>query len=104
MRFDPLDDRPGIRIFDPIETVRFELYTPVTVELSSVTTDGFYFPVDDAVEFRAAAVEIPKLVSTVVRRQDGQMIADATASEIQRFGDGDYLIELQSTPMKVYLT
>lgn len=104
MRFDPLDDRPGIRIFDPIETVRFELYTPVAVELEPVTTEGFFFPVDDAVEFRAAAVEIPKLVSTVVRRQDGQMIADATASEIQRFDDGDYLIELQSTPMKVYLT
>ncbi|WP_128476174.1 hypothetical protein [Halorussus pelagicus] len=103
MEFDPLDDRPGVRIFDPIESVRFELYTPVAVGLTPRPTDEFYFPVDDAVGFHAAAVEIPKLVSTVVRGQDGEMLADATASEVQTFERGHYLIELQSTPMKVYL-
>ncbi|UPV74754.1 hypothetical protein M0R89_01465 [Halorussus limi] len=103
MRFDALEDRTGVRIFDPIESVRFELYTPESVEPQAASTDEFYFPVDDAVGFRATAVEIPKLVSTVVRRQDGEMIADATASDVQQFDDGNYLIELQSTPMKVYL-
>lgn len=103
MKFDVPDDRPGLSIFDPIENALFELYTPESVEPKSASTDMFYFPVGHAVEFHTTAVEVPKLVSTVVRRQDGQMLADATASEIQTFGEGTYLIELQSTPMKLYV-
>ncbi|WP_135824300.1 hypothetical protein [Halorussus ruber] len=104
MEFDVPDDRTGVGIFDPIENARFELYTPEPVELESASTDHFHFPVTHAVRFDATAVEVPKLVSTVVRRHDGEMLADATASEIQTFGSGTYLVELQSTPMKLYLT
>ncbi|MFC7079723.1 hypothetical protein [Halorussus caseinilyticus] len=103
MEFDVLDHRSGLGVFDPIENARFELYTPESVEPESESTDGFYFPVDVAVGFEASAVEIPKLVSTVVRRHTGEMLADATTSETQTFGAGRYLVELQSTPMKLYL-
>ncbi|WP_276301852.1 hypothetical protein [Halorussus lipolyticus] len=104
MEFDVPDDRTGVRIFDPIENARFELYTPESVELEPASTDEFHFPVNYAVGFDARAVEVPKLVSTVVRSRDGEMLADATASEIQTFETGTYLVELQSTPMKLYLT
>ncbi|WP_115863039.1 hypothetical protein [Halorussus litoreus] len=103
MEFDELDGRSGLGVFDPIENARFELYTPDPVELEPATTEKFYFPVDVAVGFHARAVEIPKLVSTVVRNHDGEMLADATASTVQTFGAGTYLIELQSTPMKLYV-
>lgn len=103
MEFEELDHRSGLSIFDPIENARFELYTPKSVELTAESTEEFYFPVDFAVGFHTRAVEIPKLVSTVVRRQDGEMLADATTSETQTFDVGHYLIELQSTPMKLYV-
>jgi len=103
MNFDALDQRTGLRIFDPIENALFELYTPESVDPEPASTRGFYFPVDRAVGLRASAVEIPKLVSTVVRNREGEMLADATTSETQTFDAGGYLVELQSTPMKLYL-
>ena len=35
---------PGIEIRDPIETVRFELYTPSAVEPTPADADSFYYP------------------------------------------------------------
>lgn len=103
MEFDVLEHRHGLSIFDPIENARFELYTPESVEHEPVEIDDFYFPVDNAVGFYASAVEVPKLVSTVVRSQDGELVSDATTSERQTYEVGAYLVELQSTPMKLYV-
>ncbi|WP_458189889.1 hypothetical protein [Haladaptatus sp. NG-WS-4] len=103
MEFDTLDRRPGLAIFDPIENARFELYTSESITLKSTTTADFYFPVDTAVQFDAAVIEIPKLVSTIVRTQDGTMVTDATTSGNQTLSSGAYLLELSSTPMKLYI-
>ncbi|WP_458206767.1 hypothetical protein [Haladaptatus sp. NG-SE-30] len=103
MEFDTLDRRPGLAIFDPIENARFELYTSESITLKSTTTADFYFPVDTGVQFDAAVIEIPKLVSTIVRTQDGTMITDATTSGNQTLSNGAYLLELSSTPMKLYI-
>ncbi|WP_227374921.1 hypothetical protein [Haladaptatus halobius] len=103
MEFDTLDRRPGLAIFDPIENVRFELYTDEPTAPEPVATSDFYFPVDTAIGLEAASIEIPKLVSTVVRMQDGTMVTDATTSDGQTFATGAYLLELNSTPMKLYV-
>ncbi|WP_227353199.1 hypothetical protein [Haladaptatus salinisoli] len=103
MEFDTLDRRPGLAIFDPIENVRFELYTDEPITPEPVAASEFYFPVDTAIGLETASIEIPKLVSTVVRTQDGTMVTDATTSDDRTFAAGAYLLELNSTPMKLYV-
>ncbi|WP_433623917.1 hypothetical protein [Halomicrococcus sp. NG-SE-24] len=103
MEFDTLDRRPGIAVFDPIENARFELYTDDPVAPEPTATDEFYFPVDAAVAFETTAVEIPNYLSVVVRTQDGEVRVDATTFDDRSLPADDYLLELQSTPMKLYV-
>jgi hypothetical protein len=103
MEFDTLDRRPGIAVFDPVENARFELYTDRPVAPEPTATDGFHFPVDAAVTFETTALEIPNHRSVVVRTQDGDISVDATAFDDRSLPVDDYLLELQSTPMKIYV-
>ncbi len=43
-QFESLAARPRYRDSEPIETVRFELYTPSAVEPTPAETDSFYYP------------------------------------------------------------
>lgn len=103
MEFDTLDRRSGLAIFDPVENVRFELYTTESPAVGPTDTSGFYFPIDAAVEFETATIEIPNHLSVVVRTQDGSIITDATTFDDLSLGFDSYLLEVQSTPMKLYI-
>ncbi len=103
MEFELLDRRSGLGIFDPIENVRFELYTDGSIALEPASTANFHFPVDVATGFDATAIEIPNHLSVVVRTQDGEITADATSLNDLSIPDGNHLLELQSTPMKLYV-
>ncbi|GKZ13938.1 hypothetical protein [Haladaptatus sp. T7] len=103
MEFDTLDRRSGLTIFDPVENVRFELYTEDPPAMEPAGTTGFYFPIDAAVGFEAAGVEIPNHLSVVVRTQDGSIVTDATTFDGLELPFDDYLLEVQSTPMKLYI-
>ncbi|EFW92992.1 hypothetical protein ZOD2009_06534 [Haladaptatus paucihalophilus DX253] len=103
MEFETLTRRTGLEISDPIENTRFELYVPAPITPVQTRTGRFYFPVDAAVGFETASVEIPKLVSPLVWTQSGELVADSTRIDGNEFPAGDYLLELNSTSMKLYL-
>jgi hypothetical protein len=103
MEFETLTHRTGFEIRDPIEHTRFELYVPDSITPVQARRGRFHFPVDAAVGFETAAVEIPKLVSPLVWTQSGELIRDSTTIDDRRFPADDYLLELNSTAMKLYI-
>jgi hypothetical protein len=104
MEFDTLDRRSGLALFDPVENVRFELYTEEPPSIEPAETAGFYFPIDAAVGFETAAIEVPNHLSVVVRTQDGSIVTDATTFDGLCLPFDAYLLEVQSTPMKLYIS
>lgn len=103
MEFDTLNRRSGLAIFDPVENVRFELYTAEPLTTEPIDTTGFYFPIDAAVSFESTGIEIPNHLSVVVRTQDGEITTDATTFNDLSLDFDSYLLEVQSTPMKLYI-
>lgn len=103
MEFDTLDRRSGLALFDPVENVRFELYTGKPPSIEPAETAGFYFPIDGAVGFETAAIEVPNHLSVVVRTQDGSIVTDVTTFDGLSLPFDAYLLEVQSTPMKLYI-
>jgi hypothetical protein len=103
-RFDALVERDGLEIFDPIETARFELWTPGPVEPVEADADPFAFPLDSAATIQSGEVEIPKLADVFVRDEAGEYVGQySTATDRQTFGPDRYNVELTTTPMKLYL-
>ncbi|WP_227355336.1 hypothetical protein [Haladaptatus salinisoli] len=96
-------DRAGLDIYDPIENVRFALFTPEPVRPTPVETTSFYFPVDAAVAIETTALEIPKLAPLTIRRRDGTMVAETSDGRDRTLDADSYLVELSTAPMKLYL-
>ncbi|WP_458206130.1 hypothetical protein [Haladaptatus sp. NG-SE-30] len=103
MEFRRHPDRTGLDIHDPIENVRFALFTPSSVRPTSVDTASFYFPVDAAVAIETTTLEVPKLVPVTIRRQDGTMVTETSDGGDRTLDTGAYLVELSTAPMKLYL-
>ncbi|MCO8246439.1 hypothetical protein [Haladaptatus sp. AB643] len=103
MEFRRHTERDGLDIHDPIENVRFALFTSSSVDLTPADTSMFYFPVDAAVEIETTALEVPKSVPVTIRHGDGTMVAETSDESDCSFEPGAYLVELSSTPMKLYL-
>ncbi|MGA9401687.1 MAG: hypothetical protein WBV42_12570, partial [Haladaptatus sp.] len=103
MEFRRHTERDGLDIHDPIENVRFALFTSSAVDLMPADTSIFYFPVDAAVEIETTALEVPKSVPVTIRHSDGTMVAETSDESDCSFEPGAYLVELSSTPMKLYL-
>ncbi|WP_049969727.1 lyase family protein [Haladaptatus cibarius] len=102
--FEPPPNRPGLLINDPIESVRFALYTPDQSPLCPADPEGFHFPVDAAVEFETKKIEIPRLTGVYVRTQDGDLTASYSVTDDgTTVSAGAYNLELNTAPMKLYL-
>ncbi|WP_435155055.1 hypothetical protein [Haladaptatus sp. DFWS20] len=96
--------RSGLLINDPIESVRFALYTPDQSPLRSADPDDFHFPVDATVAFEAKTVEIPKLTGVYIRTQDSELVASYSVTDDETtVPSGAYNLELNTAPMKLYL-
>ncbi len=102
--FESPPKRPGLLINDPIESVRFALYTPEQSQLRPADPDEFHFPVDAAVAFDTSTVEIPKRTGVYVRTQDGELVRSSTPMDGGlRVQSAAYNLELNTAPMKLYL-
>ena len=101
MNVETLDDRDGIEIRDPIENARFELYTSSPVDPTPADADDFHFPVDSAVEIRTSAVEYPN-PGIIVWSASGELLFDDLA-DARRLPDGEYLVDVATAPVKIYL-
>ncbi|WP_458190024.1 hypothetical protein [Haladaptatus sp. NG-WS-4] len=104
MEFQPHPDRDGLDIHDPIENVRFALFTPESVRPTPVEPTSFYFPVDAAVAIETTTLEVPKPIPVTVRRQDGSMVVETADGRDRTLAADGYLVELTTTPMKLYLS
>ena len=103
MEFRRHTERDGLDIHDPIENVRFALFTSDPVGLMPADTSMFYFPVDAAVEIETTVLEVPKSVPMTIRRRDGTMVTETSNEQDHSFDSDAYLVELSTTPMKLYL-
>ncbi len=99
-----LDDDAGLSLYDPIETAQFELYTADAVQPRPADSDAFSFPVETAVAVETTDLVVPKRDAIHVRTLDGGYCWKFHGQDGERrTADGDRLLELTSTAMKVYL-
>ncbi|NEU59235.1 hypothetical protein [Halorussus sp. MSC15.2] len=97
-----LDDRPGVRVVDPIESAQFELWTASPVKPVSVSPDMFRFPVGNAVEISTSRVVVPELTSIYLHGEDG-LAETFDPSDGRLRVEGARTLEINSAPTKLYL-
>ncbi|WP_255197785.1 hypothetical protein [Halorarius litoreus] len=105
-QFETLGQRRGLRVTDPVEDVQFSLFTPEHVSLTACSTDAapWCFPVDSAVRIPTNELSIPLRVNVNVRTPDATLVESVAAKSPGSVDDvGAYVVELSSTPMKLYL-
>lgn len=98
--FQPLPAKPGVRVFDPVQNVKFDLLTLNSVEIISIGTEEMNSPVDTAVKFEAEQITFQGLSNVIVRTPS--MEVRKVNQESQGFEKGKYELELSGTPMKIY--
>ncbi|MFC4451101.1 hypothetical protein [Halorussus aquaticus] len=97
-----LDDRPGVRVVDPIESAQFDLWTASPVKPVSVSPDVFRFPVGNAVEMSTSRVVVPELTSIYLHGEDG-LAETFDPSDGRLRVEGARTLEINSAPTKLYL-
>jgi hypothetical protein len=102
VRFDPLTELDGVEVVDPIDRHRYTLYTDGPVSPATVDTAGFEYPVDAAVQFETAGVDLATIVGGNVRDTDGETLSNFDHTVDETFGPGTYSVEL-FTPIKLYI-
>jgi hypothetical protein len=98
-----LGESEGLYVADPIEGVRFEIYTNTEPALTTADPDQFYFPVDTATRVDATKFRVPVTGNPIIRNSDGQLVTDCAPRETVNLQSGEYHIELTGAPMKLYL-
>lgn len=107
-RIEPLSGRAGLALVDPHEGVRYELHvpdrqSPVGLSRPAVSEDALPVPVDDLTGVTTAQLVVPNDLRVIVRTLGFDRLGT-----LREHGplqpDRRYLLELASTPCKVYLT
>jgi len=96
-------DPHGVSIDDPIENVRFDLYTSEPVAPEPADDDAFYFPVDSVARVYAREIEIPRLTEVYVRRQDGTLVGETGKKPASSFERDRYNLDVATAQLKLYL-
>jgi len=102
LRFEALEDPPGIEVVDRLEQLRYQLHTASPVSPSSIPSDPFCFPVDAGLRIRTDELVLPRIVNVVVRDGDGNMLDEVKHLDSKSLGDGSYVLDL-STQIKTYI-
>ena len=96
------DGGPGVTVVDSVERRQFTVETPTDVAPRPISTDEFYFPVDEAVRVDATRLRVPTVVGTYVRSAAGEMLAEVDYGAEIDLPAGRYTVEL-CPPIKCYL-
>lgn len=102
MEFAPLSERPGIETFDPNEKARYEFHTPSPVEPKPVSTDGFPFAMDAAVEIRTTGISLPTMPDVNVQDESGSVVASTADQQAVRLPAGTYVLDFGELPFRTY--
>ena len=96
------DDGPGVTVADTVERRQFTVETPADVSPDPISTDEFYFPVDEAVRVDSGRLRVPTVVGTYVRDATGEMLSEVDYGAEVDLPAGQYTVELCS-PIKCYV-
>lgn len=102
-QFAALSEATGLSIWDPIEDAENRLYTDTPLEPQAVSTEGFVFPIDSAVEITVQQIRVPLNTPVYIRDTDGN-----TEKRPEGIGStksvppGEYSLEL-NLKMKAYI-
>jgi len=95
-----------VRVRDRVESSRFEFYFDDDVEIEPASTEELYFPLDIATYVRdVQEFIIPVYSAIIIHDHSTGKILEENVSDIEdtTLPEGDYEIEVASTPMKVYI-
>jgi len=101
LTFEPLSERTGFAVVDPVERQRYRVHTPEAVSPAPADTTPFRFPVGDAVRLRTRSLVLPTVVPVYVRDADGDLLEEVTQFQAASFEDGAYCLDL-CTQIKTY--
>ncbi|WP_097008350.1 hypothetical protein [Natronoarchaeum philippinense] len=99
--FESLPD-PGIEVIDPIERVRYSLFTDVPVEPTEADDSVFRFPIDDAATIECSTITLPTVAPVIVRDEAGEVLASTEHGSHEEIPKGTYSMEL-SVQLRIYL-
>ena len=102
IRIEPTTEAQGVRVVDPIQRRQYVLETPSIVNLQKADTASFTFPVTSTAAFETSELQLPTVMSVMIRDQAGELIAEIDRREQQEFEEGPYELELAG-PIKMYL-
>lgn len=103
-QFERLEGQTGIQVHDPVEEAQTLLFTDRSISLCPTNTDGFAFPVDNAVKFTVSELRTQVLLRIWIRDVSGDKIksVDPEGSP-EHLPCGEYLLELTGLGMKMYI-
>lgn len=100
--FSTLDDPSGVRITDPIENAKLDVYAEVS-SISDPEQDRFLYPTDAAIEVTTDRIRIPRLLNVYVRDTNGQLVGESSNRETLFVEHGTYDLDVSSGELKLYL-
>ncbi len=105
VRVDPQPEAqpPALELIDDIQGVRAQLSTDRGCRPTHCSTDPFLFPVDVAYDLSPLVLRTHRLNPIIVRDTDGPVRAEITNREAASLPDGQYLVDVCSMGLKVYL-
>ncbi len=94
-------DQRGLTIHDHVDRRYCRVNTQSPIEVSRISTDEFYFPVDRGVSFTTQGFSIPHTMPVYVRNSLGFMFAELSNEDERSLPADRYSIEL-CAPIKLY--
>lgn len=100
--FVSLPGMTALEIIDPIERHRYRLDTTHDLDLETVDTEHFLFPVDRAVSLETDRFVLPGVIGIFVRTTAGEPLVEAGHHSDVSLPQGSYILEL-CAPFTIYL-
>ncbi len=105
MKIEPVGDKFGVELTDPLQKTRFVLRTPTPVSPTPVATDNLDFPVETAVELQTSAIESPRQRGIFIRDAEGALRFESSGErDTERLPADEYIVEFGTAPMKIYFS
>lgn len=100
--FEALAEPPRLRVADTVGNEQYELHLDSPVDPEPVSTEGFTYPVSDAVRVETSGFELRGHVRMHLWDADGEFVQVLNQENEVRFPDAEYSLEF-CLPLKTYL-
>lgn len=100
--FEALEGPPRLHVADTVGNEQYTLYTDEPVSPEPVSTDGFEYPVSDAVRVETAGFELADTLEMHLWNRDGELLHVFGRNNGFQAPSGEYTLEL-CMPVKTYI-